>query len=93
MSPSTRNKNAILFCLQLLTKNPTKRLGCGANGERDVKDHAFFRRINWQKVEAREVQPPYIPKIVSTVTVLLLLLSAQTVLGLRPIHTARQGQR
>jgi hypothetical protein len=48
----------------LLVKNPSKRLG-HQKEEEEIKSQPFFKRIDWEKIEAREVQPPFIPKIVS----------------------------
>ena len=47
---------------KLLKKNPESRLGF--NGASEIKKHPFFKKMNWDKVANREVDPPIIPIVV-----------------------------
>lgn len=49
-----------LFCRQLFERDPTRRLGIVGN----IRLHPFFKTINWQALERREVEPPFKPKVV-----------------------------
>lgn len=45
----------------LLNKDANRRLG--AKGIHQIMDHPFFEDINWEKLERKEVKPPYVPSI------------------------------
>lgn len=48
---------------QLLTKDPKQRLGCLADGAAGVKAHSFFKNINFKRLEAGIVEPPFVPDV------------------------------
>jgi protein kinase N len=60
-----RNSNFSLLNLQLLRKNPERRLGASERDAEDVKKQAFFRHVHWEDLLARRLKPPFVPTIVS----------------------------
>ncbi|MCJ1462201.1 serine/threonine protein kinase psk1 [Pseudocyphellaria aurata] len=59
MSPDARD-----LLTRLLRKEPKKRLGgCMPKDMEIIKKHRFFRKIDWKKLEARELEPPIRPVI------------------------------
>ncbi|CAL8089995.1 unnamed protein product [Calicophoron daubneyi] len=61
--PKSLSKEATSLCKGLLVKSPESRLGCGHEGRNEVKEHIFFRRLDWDKIERRMVQPPIRPNV------------------------------
>ena len=43
---------------KLLEYNPKKRIGF-----EQIINHSFFKDINWQEIEKKEIEPPFLPEI------------------------------
>lgn len=50
---------------QLLTKDAKQRLGCQEEGAAEVKRHPFFRNMNFKRLEAGMLDPPFVPDVSS----------------------------
>ncbi|XP_009212982.1 G protein-coupled receptor kinase 4 isoform X6 [Papio anubis] len=55
------SEDAKSICRMLLTKNPSKRLGCRGEGAAGVKQHPVFKNINFRRLEANMLEPPFCP--------------------------------
>ena len=49
---------------QLLRKNVGERLGSGPEDAKHIKQHLFFRHMNWDDVLHHRVEPPFKPVLV-----------------------------
>ncbi|XP_053202738.1 ribosomal protein S6 kinase alpha-1-like isoform X2 [Panonychus citri] len=61
--PQYLSAQAQCLLRSLFKRNPANRLGSGPNGGRDIMDHAFFEPIEFDKLTAKEITPPYIPTV------------------------------
>jgi len=46
----------------LLNRDPTKRLG-SKDDVNDIRSHAFFKDMSWDKLYKKEIEPAYKPKL------------------------------
>jgi hypothetical protein len=70
-------------CFQLLERNIGERLGYKAGKNGDIRRHEFFAKLNWRQLEARRIEAPYKPKIVSNFEHLLVVL-VKCILHIQP---------
>jgi len=57
------SKVATSLLQKLLLHDPKKRLGGGKAGINEIKSHDFFKDIDWEALEKRQVRAPFVPKI------------------------------
>ncbi|XP_066447263.1 G protein-coupled receptor kinase 6 isoform X2 [Eleutherodactylus coqui] len=55
-SPEARS-----LCAMLLCKDPEQRLGCRGGSAHEVKEHELFKHINFKRLEAGILEPPFKP--------------------------------
>jgi len=61
--PKKIDSNAKDLIQKLLIVDPNERFGSGPEGGEKIKNHPFFKGINWKNVEDRKIKPPFIPKL------------------------------
>jgi len=63
--PSYVSSEAQSLLEGLLTREVEKRLGSGPDGSGEVRKHKFFNGIDWEKLERKELDAPFKPKVKS----------------------------
>ena len=59
---TTISKEAHELIKELRVANPDERLG---SNNKSLKDHSFFKSIDWKKLENGELEPPFKPIVVN----------------------------
>uniref|UniRef100_A0A9J8AG61 Ribosomal protein S6 kinase n=1 Tax=Cyprinus carpio carpio TaxID=630221 RepID=A0A9J8AG61_CYPCA len=59
--PQFLSSEAQSLLRSLFKRNPSNRLGAGADGVEEIKRHPFYVTIDWNKLFRREIHPPFKP--------------------------------
>ncbi|KAF8513085.1 kinase-like domain-containing protein [Gautieria morchelliformis] len=65
--PNDMHPDAKSIMTGLLSRDPAKRLG--VNGGEEIKRHPFFKTIDWNRLLAKKIQPPFKPSVESVLDV------------------------
>lgn len=58
-----RDREAKDLVNKLLTQKVTSRLGCKRGGVDDIKQHKWFRGVDWAALEAKRIAAPWVPPL------------------------------
>jgi protein kinase X len=61
--PSRLSEPICRLIERLLTWDPLTRLGCLTDGARDVQRQTYYSHIDWARLEAKQIAPPYVPPL------------------------------
>lgn len=61
--PSELSSEVRDFISRLLVKDPRQRLGGGPRDAEELKEHKFFKTINWDDLAKKKVPAPFVPRI------------------------------
>jgi serine/threonine protein kinase len=61
--PKNATPEAISIIKAFLTRDPAQRLGSLAGGEDDILVHSWFKGIDFDQLELKNIAPPKVPKV------------------------------
>ena len=67
-APQVCSKEGIQAVSELLDRDRKKRLGCRTDEDRmaSIRAHPWFKAINWELLEDKDAQPPFVPDVSPT---------------------------
>lgn len=61
--PNSFGKDLRDIISNLLQTDLSMRFGNLRNGSADIKNHAWFKQVNWNALYFQKIEPPYVPKV------------------------------
>ena len=61
--PNNFSEESKDLIIKLLNIDPKKRLGSGKNGFNNLKNHEYFKNINWDDLENKKIKAPFVPNL------------------------------